>query len=439
MMSRFSPLRSMDRPCRIAVWLLSLAVPVSSGMAGDVGWPGWRGPTRDGKDPGSPWPSKVSGGALQPVWRIKLGPSYSGPVAVGDLVFVTETRDKSHEVVRAISLSTGAEIWRCEWPGAMSVPFFAAANGSWIRSTPATDGESLFVAGMQDLLVCLEVKTGKERWRCNFIERFKTDPPAFGFVCSPLLDESHVYVQAGGSTVKLKKADGAVVWRILEDHGGMEGSAFSSPCFADIAGKKQLLVQTRTKLTGVDPDSGKVFWSQEIPAMRGMNILTPVVLGQRIFTSAYGGATLAFDIAHDGEAWQVKQAWKDNAQGYMSTPVIHDGHAYLHLRNQRLCCFDLSTGTKSWTTSERFGKYMSLALQGDRILALDERGILLLLRANARSFELLDSHEISQQPTWAHVAMVAGHVIVRELEACAVYRWIEPGEAVKAQPEPQRL
>ncbi|WP_231756663.1 tryptophan-rich sensory protein [Lignipirellula cremea] len=29
----------------------------------------------------------------------------------------------------------------------MSVPFFAASNGSWIRATPDFDGESLFVAG----------------------------------------------------------------------------------------------------------------------------------------------------------------------------------------------------------------------------------------------------------------------------------------------------
>lgn len=136
---------------------------------------------------------------------------------------------------------------------------------------------------------------------------------------------------------------------------------------------------------------------------------------------------------------QVRQAWKDSAQGYMSTPVVHDGHAYLHLRNQRLTCFDLATGTKSWTSKESFGKYMSLALQGDRILALDERGLLLLLRANARGFELLDSHQVSEQPTWAHVAIAAGHVIVRELEACAVYSWTEPGEAIKTQPASKRL
>jgi len=30
---------------------------------------------------------------------------------------------------------------------------------------PAYDGDSLYVAGMRDVLVCLDAKTGKQRWR----------------------------------------------------------------------------------------------------------------------------------------------------------------------------------------------------------------------------------------------------------------------------------
>ena len=60
----------------------------------------------------------------------------------------------------AIDRATGQEVWRASWPGAMSVPFFAAANGSWIRATPALHDGRLYVAGMKDVLVCLEAATG---------------------------------------------------------------------------------------------------------------------------------------------------------------------------------------------------------------------------------------------------------------------------------------
>ena len=54
-----------------------------------------------------------------------------------------------------------------------------------------------------------------------------------------------------------------------------------------LAGHRQMLVQTREKLSGVDLESGDVLWSKTIPAFRGMNILTPLVSGDSVFTSAY--------------------------------------------------------------------------------------------------------------------------------------------------------
>jgi hypothetical protein len=105
----------------------------------------------------------------------------------------------------------------------------------------------------------------------------------------------------------------------------MWGSVFSSPVFADLAGKRQFVVQTREKLAGVDPANGKVLWEQTVEAFRGMNILTPVALMVTLFSSAYGGKTVGFKVAH-----------------------------------------------------------------GDRILALDQRGQLFLLRANKAKYEQLD-------------------------------------------------
>lgn len=389
-------------------------------------WPQWRGPQRDGHFTGPTWPDKLDTNHLRQTWRVELGPSYSGPVVSGGRVFTTETKDKRIEVVTAFDRQSGQQLWRVEWPGALSVPFFAKANGDWIRATPACDGESLFVAGMRDLLVCLDVQSGKERWRVDFVKTLESPAPDFGFVCSPLLDDDFLYVQAGASFVKLNKRTGELVWRTLKDDGGMWGSVFSSPTVATLQGQRQLIVQTRAKLAGVNPADGKVLWEQPVEAFRGMNILTPVVQGDTLFTSTYGGKTIGFKVARTDNKFTVTEAWQHKAQGYMSTPVVIDGVAYTHLKSQRAMAIEVATGKELWTTSESFGKYWSLVASGDRVLALDQRGELLLFRANKEKFDLVDRRKLTNAETWAHLALADNQLLVRELNALAAYTWSTP-------------
>jgi outer membrane protein assembly factor BamB len=403
--------------------IILLAISASTAFAAD--WNQWRGPTRDGQIRKTAWPASLGEASLKQVWRVELGPSYSGPVVSGDLVFTTETEDQQTEIVRALDRKTGKEVWKQSWAGAMSVPFFAKSNGDWIRATPACDGKSLFVSGMRDVLVCLDAATGTIRWRVDFVEQLKTPLPAFGFVSSPLVDGDAVFVQAGAAVVKLNKNTGKMLWRALDDGGGMGGSAFSSPIIAELRGVRQLVVQTREKLAGVALSDGKVLWEQPVEAFRGMNILTPVVSGDSIFTSTYGGTTTLFDISNQDGSFKSAPVWSLKAQGYMCTPVVVGGVAYEHLKNQHVMAVDLKTGKELWTTKETFGKYWSLVANGDRILALDQRGSLYLFRANPEKFELIDQRKIAERETWAHLAVAGSELYVRELNALAAWRWTE--------------
>ena len=406
-----------------------LAAFAAVAQAADSDWPQWRGPTRDGQFTGPTWPEKLDTNHLRQLWRVELGSSYSGPIVAGDRVFTTESKDKKFEVATAFDRETGKEIWRVQWEGALRVPFFAKSNGDWIRATPACDGESLFFAGMRDVLVCLDAQTGKERWRCDFVKKLGAPLPDFGFVCSPLVDGEFVYVQAGASFVKLNKRTSELVWRTLADKGGMWGSVFSSPMFAELSGKRQLIVQTREKLAGVDPADGKVLWEQHVEGFRGMNILTPVADNDMLFSSTYGGKTIGFKIAQADGKFTVTEAWNHKAQGYMSTPVIINGIAYEHLKSQRVMAIEVVTGRELWTSDQSFGKYMSLVAQGDRILALDQRGQLFLFRANQKKFDLLAQRKLTDAETWAHLAVAGDELFVRELNALTAFRWSHPGPA----------
>lgn len=399
---------SMHLPCALA--------------AGDANWPQWRGPNRDCyvAAGSAPWPKSLD--SLEQQWRVELGPSYSGPIVWGDRIFVTETKDETYEVVRALERATGRQLWKTQWEGSMSVPFFARDNGDWIRSTPACDGASLYVGGMRDMLVCLNIADGAIRWKLDFPALLGSDNPGFGLVCSPLIDGDSLYIQAANSVLRIDKRNGKVLWRSLESKDAMMGSPFSSPVIATIHGKRQLVAQTRQTLAGLDLETGQTLWAIDVPAFRGMNILTPTVIGDRVLTSTYKNKTYMYDVEQKDASFRVQEAWTLSAQGYMSSPVVVDDFAYLHLGNGRLSCIDLKTGKQRWRT-KRFGKYWSMAVNRKKLLALDQRGGLVLMALDPTQATILSKKRISDAETWAHIAVVDEDVYIRELNAIAAYRW----------------
>lgn len=401
--------------------ILSVLLFCAAALPAQADWGQWRGPNRDGSFTGAKWPEKLAG--LKEKWRLPLGQSYSGPVTSGKLVYTTESKDKQFELAHAVDTETGKIVWTAQWEGHQGVPFFAARNGDWIRATPAVDETNVYVSGMQDVLIALNAKTGKESWRLNFPKDLKASGQSFGYVTSPMLDGDALFTHAGAGFCKLDRKTGKVIWRSLDDGGGMMGGSFSSPVIASVAGKRQVIVQGREALHGLDPDNGTSLWSQPVKSFRGMNIYTPIVKGNRLFTSAYGGSSQAWDITKEGEVMKPGLAWEHKAEGYMSTPVVIGGKVFMHLRNQKFACMDLATGKQEWVSDKKFGEYWSLVYQGDRILALDMKGVLYLIRANPEKLEIIDEKKLTSEECWAHLAVDGRTLYIRELKALVAYEW----------------
>ncbi|MEM0897880.1 MAG: PQQ-binding-like beta-propeller repeat protein [Verrucomicrobiota bacterium] len=406
---------------------LALPTPSLSDKPESSNWNQWRGPTRDGIiENAQPWPEGISDADFAPLWSIGLPESYAGPVISKGKLISVATREKKHEEVQAFDIASGQQLWKHEWEGAMKVPFFARANGSWVRCTPAIAGNAVYAGGMLDVLVKMELETGKEIWRVDFKEREGTQKPTFGYVSSPLVDETgDLYVQAGDAVTKLDPNTGKTVWRALEDSRGMFSSAFSSPVVANIHGVRQIVAQTRSTLGGLNPKTGDVLWSVPVEAFRGMNILTPTVIGNRVFTATYGGGAFMFDIEKsDDGTLAAKEAWKiKELEGYMASPIVAGNHLYIHGRDQHLHCLDISTGKAAWKSEQKFGKYWSMVANRNRILALDERGELIYFEATPEAFEIIGRRKISTQPTWAHLAVQGDRVYVRALKSLSAFRW----------------
>ncbi len=129
-----------------------------------------------------------------------------------------------------------------------------------------------------------------------------------------------------------------------------------------------------------------------------------------------------FELTKQGEQLSLKDVWTNPQSGYMSSPVLIDGHIYLHLQNTRFACIDAKSGKTTWTTKS-FGKYWSMVAQGSQILALDERGELLLIRANPKQFELVSSRKVCSDSAWAHLAVAGQQVFIRSLNSLIAFDW----------------
>jgi len=405
---------------------------VSKAQSSVSQWNQWRGPNRDGHVDAQDWPERVSGDSFSLQWSHPLKESYSSPVLDDTLVYTTESVDDQTERALAYNRLSGELVWSTSWTGGMKVPFFARANGSWIRSTPLLYGDRLYVMGMQETLISLDAESGNILWKLSAPQILKTPDPKFGGVSSPLIAGEALYVQAGGGVIKVDIDTGKLIWSSGVSSDSMNSSPFSSPMLFDLYGQTQLVILERTRLCGVELESGKHLWTKEVPASRGMNILTPTQVGNRLLTATYGGKTHLFEPSiSDSGAWSVKEQWQYKFQGYMSSPVVVEGYAYLHGRSGRMICMDLESGALKWTSSKSFGKYCSQVANGSKMLCLSNDGMLRLIEINPFKCVVLDQHRVSNEETWAHVAVSGRDVIIRSLNALSLHKW-EDSETQRA-------
>ena len=417
----------MSLKCRVYFWLAWMIFGgIAAALGGDYTetWTQWRGPQRNGQYEGITWPDHLRESNLKKKWSVPLSSSYSSPVVDLQNVYTTESLESGQEQVSAYRRETGDLVWTQSWKGSMKVPFFAASNGSWIRSTPALADGKLFVLGMQEKLVCLDASTGKQLWDLNIPKTIKTPEPSFGGVSSPMVISDHLYVQAGGGLIKVDIHTGRLIWTSQLSDDAMNQSPFASPRIRMLGKTTQIVVLGRSGLAGIDPRDGTLLWNQNVPAFRGMNILTPTFVGDSILTATYGGKTHLFTPAQTSEnEWSITEAWSQKVQGYMSSPVNDGSQAYLHGRSGRLVCLNTETGNIDWTSSESLGKYCSMILHDNRILALSNDGKLRLIAANPKEYSVIDTFKVSDEDTWAHVAIADAQVFIRSLNALTIWNW----------------
>lgn len=388
----------------------------------DVRWTGWLGSERDGWvdyfNPPAQWPKK-----LKRVWQAKVGTGYGSPLVADGRVY-QHARQGDNEVVWCLDLKTGKVKWRKSYPAPFTIGGGGQYHGKGPKSCPVLADGKLMTMSITGILTAWDTSSGKRVWRCDYGSRFKKWHPRWGASTSPIVDGKRVVVHFGtdfqGALVALDIATGKVVWS-----QGKDGPQYSSPLLVEIQGIRQIIDWNERAIVGVESKTGRKLW--EHPAkgnFRDQNMPTPVFHKGRILLGAENRGIRGLDPRIENGTWKVREAWhqKDVALN-MSSAVINNDLLYGHSHYQegRFFCLDPKTGKVLWLGPPRTGKHATFLAIPGYMVALVNDGTLLIFKATSESFQKVASYRVAKDRTWAPPVLLKNGILVKDQESLTLW------------------
>ncbi len=391
------------------------AAPAS---AGRNYWTNFRGPARDGNYAERAVKVNWPAGGLKPMWKQPVGGGFASFVVADGVAFTVEQR-RRQEVATAYQLETGRELWAHGWDAE-----YKDSTGDGPRSTPTWDEGRLYALGALGELRCLDARTGKLIWNKNILQENGAENLQWATAASPLVVDDKVIVVPGGpagkSVVAYNKLTGAAVWKVQNDP-----AAYASPSLVTLAGRRQVLVVTGSRLMGLAPEDGALLWSHPWSVSYGVGASQPLVVGKnRIFiTAGYGKGAALVEVAGGGKSFAARTVWENTSlKTQFNSAVIHDGHAY-GLDGEILTCVNVETGERKWKGG-RYGRGQLLAASGHLII-MTETGEIALVKADPAGFNEVARFAALEGQTWNVPAISNGRLLVRNAGQMASFNIAE--------------
>jgi outer membrane protein assembly factor BamB len=391
-------------------------------------WPQWRGPDRSGTWFNGPRVDSLTSDLVTKVWDVPIGSGYNGPTLASGLVYVMDLKEGSERVL-CLDARNGETEWVHSYPVAYSVGYPTGPRASVLIHS----GKAYSWGTMGDLH-CLDAKTGKVLWKINTVEKYQSRMPIWGMASNPILVSGLLVVQVGGENgsclVAFHPDSGEEVWRALEDE-----ASYSSPILISQAGKEVLVCWTAGKLAGLDPNTGNIYWSLDLPPLKMiMNISDPVYDAPYLFLSSFFDGSYLIEL--DQQTTSAKLVYHrhgsserktDALHCCISTPLAQEGFLYGVDSYGETRCLNLKTGDRIWEDltlgpNERWAN-IHFVTQGDQVWGFNEIGELLLGKFTPEQYidqgrvKVIDVFKISPNPrngvNWAHPAFSGNRIFVR--------------------------
>ncbi len=378
-------------------------------------WTDYRGPRRDGSYTQMPLDLTWSAQGPPEIWRREVGGGYASMVVADALVYTIEQRRET-EAVTAYRLEDGRQAWEYSWPSRFS----ESMGGDGPRATPTWSDGHLYALGANGRLVCLAATDGKLIWERNILDDAGAENLTWGMAGAPLVVDGMVIVHPGGrngkSVFAYDRATGEVRWSALDDKAG-----YVAPQIATLAGRRQILLVTGTRVLGASIEDGSELWSVDWETSYDANCAQPLVVdGEHVFVSSgYGhGAALLRIAASDGR-FVADQVWFNlNMKNKFNPSVLADGVVY-GLDEGILAAVDVLTGKRLWKQGRY--RYGQLLHASGHLIVISEEGELALVEATPDQYREIARFESIAGKTWNVPAIANGILLVRNQTEMAAY------------------
>ena len=379
------------------------------------GWPGFRGPDRDGIVRGVRINTDWSASPPAELWRRAIGPGWSSFAVRGDVLYTQEQRGPD-EIVAAYRVSTGAPVWRHR----DAARFWESNGGAGPRGTPTLGDGRIYTFGATGILNVLDAADGRVVWSRNVSADSGRTVPGWGFASSPLLVGDLVIVAAEGKLAAYDRATGVPRW-----FGPDGGQGYSSPHLATIHGVPQIILLNGGGVTSVAVADGAKLWEFSVTTS-GMSapIVQPAITadGDLLIGDGTASGVSRVAVTRAPEGWRAEERWRSTAlKPFFNDFVVHQGHAF-GFDGTILACIDLADGTRKWKNG-RYGAGQLVLLEDQSLLlVISEEGGLALVNAATDRFTELARMPAIDGKTWNHPVLVGDVLLVRNGEEMAAFR-----------------
>jgi len=419
-MQRSSFLRNLPR--LTALLLLSLFLVVAC-RAGN--WSQFRGDDGTGTNSDCELPS--TWGAERILWNVELpGVGHSSPVIWGNKVFLTSANEAgTTRYILCLDALSGKQIWTRQMTFSRSRKH---PKNSWASSTPALDGERIYVvfADSERQVLAAYDFDGNAVWEKN-LGSF-TSQHAQG--TSPIVFEDMVILandQDGPSSIlACDKHTGHTVWSVPRN-AAPQATSYATPyVYRPKDGPPELICSSSLSgVSALDPHTGQTIWTTKSLPQRTVG--SPVLAGGLFFQccGAAGQGTLmvAVDPKGHGDVSKSGVRYKRNRLlPYVPTPVAFGNHLFLWSDHGVVCCVDPATGKDIWTKRVG-GDFSGSPICASKMLFnVDEAGNVIVLAASD-DFKLLGKIPLGD-PSHSTPAVANGRLYFRTFHhlACAAGR-----------------
>ena len=396
-------------PARPAAPKTAPASPVA--VQTGAGWPGFRGPERDGIARGVRIETNWSASPPVELWRRPIGPAWSSFAVRGELLYTQEQRGDD-EVVACYKVGTGAPVWRHK----DAARFWESNGGPGPRGTPTLSNGRVYTLGATGIVNALDAGDGTVVWSRNAASDTGAKVPGWGFASSPLVVDDLVIVAASGALVAYDLATGDPRWR-----GPVGGASYSSPQLLTLDGVAQVVVLSGAGAVGVAVADGARLWEHPWP---GYPIVQPAQTadGDLLISVSDSSGTRRLKVAQGPGGWTAEERWTSiGLKPYFNDFVVHRGHAF-GFDGRILACIDLEDGTRKWKGG-RYGQGQLVLLPDqDLLLVLSEEGELALVGATTDQFTQLARFRAMDGKTWNHPVLVGDILLVRNGQEMVAFR-----------------